>query len=98
MATYHGINQFDTIVISWVVAGCDHDSNGRVALLGANSRDQSNCVHDMVKARIATTPLLLVQILMMGAEGKEDGGPCQLGAAEGLHTLSCETEARRANS
>jgi hypothetical protein len=66
MTTYHRVYQLDSIVIGRVVTGCDHDSNGRIALLGANGRDQSNGVHDMIKTGISTTPLLLVQIIMVG--------------------------------
>lgn len=62
MTTYHRIHQFDSIVFGWVVTGGDHDSNGRIALLGANGRNQSNGVHDMIKSGISITPLLLVHV------------------------------------
>lgn len=53
MATYHRIDQLDSVVLRRVVAGRDHDANGRIALLGTGHSDESHSVDDMVQSSIA---------------------------------------------
>jgi hypothetical protein len=56
----HWINQFDTIVLRWIVTGCDHDPNNGVFLLGTASSSQANTEDDMVQTRISIRRMLLV--------------------------------------
>ena len=48
MTTHHGINQLDSVVFRWIVTGCDHDPNTGIALLGAESSNETDSVDNMV--------------------------------------------------
>lgn len=48
MATYHRINQLDSIVFCRVMASRDHDPNSCIALLGPESSDETDSEDDMV--------------------------------------------------
>jgi hypothetical protein len=47
---YHRIDEFDTVIFGGVVACCNHDTDRRIALLGAETRDHSDSEHDMIEA------------------------------------------------
>jgi hypothetical protein len=55
MATYHGINQLDSVVLGRIVAGRDHDAYGRIALLGTDRSNEPDSVDDVVQPSIAAT-------------------------------------------
>ena len=48
----HRIYKLHAIVLGWVVAGCDHDPNYGVFLLGAASGSQANTEDNMIQTRI----------------------------------------------
>jgi hypothetical protein len=63
MTTHHGVNQLDSVVFRRVVTGCDHDPNGRIALLGTESCNETNCVDNMIEKRAVFPTLVSLRIL-----------------------------------
>ena len=47
--TYQRIDEFDPIVVGWVMASSDHDANCSIALLSTKARGHANGEHDMIK-------------------------------------------------
>jgi hypothetical protein len=48
--TYHGVNQFDAVILRWVVAGSNHDADPlSTKLLGAKTSKQSDGENDGVE-------------------------------------------------
>lgn len=85
--TDHRIYDFDSIVLCWVVACSDHDPNvSFIASLGPQRSNNSDSVHDMIKAIISIG--LLVSEYSEEAARSARAQDRMMGT---LLTLSCET-------